>query len=82
VHTWPDRSHRGSTLSQMMRAKLRRLRYVGPLVVATACLVAASYVSPLVAYVLLITSFALLFDAGTAWFARAGGTGSLKDFKQ
>jgi hypothetical protein len=65
-----------------MRAKLRRLRYLGPLIVATACLVAASYVPPWVTYVLVIASFGLLFEAGTAWFARAGGTGGLKDFRQ
>ena len=33
-------------------------------------------------YVLVIASFALFFEAGTAWFARAGGTGGLKDFRQ
>ena len=65
-----------------MRAKLRRLRYIGPLVVAIACLVAGYYVPPFVTYVLVIASFALLFEAGTAWFARAGGTGGLKDFRQ
>jgi hypothetical protein len=81
VHTRPDRSLRGSTL-RIMRAKLRRLRYIGPLVVAIACLAAGYYVPPWVAYVLVISSFALLFEAGTAWFARAGGTGGLKDFRQ
>ena len=81
MHTRPNRSLRGSTLPSM-RAKLRRLRYWGPVIVATGCLVAASYVPPFVAYVLVLASFALLFEAGTAWFARAGGTGGLKDFKQ
>ena len=65
-----------------MRAKLRRLRYWGPLIAAAACLVAASYVPPWVTYVLVIASFMLLFEACTAWFARAGGTGGLKDFRQ
>ena len=65
-----------------MRAKLRRLRYWGPLIVAVACLVAAHYVPPWVTFVLVIASFGLLFEAATAWFARAGGTGSLKDFRQ
>ena len=51
-------------------------------VVASACLVAAYYVPPWVTYVLVIASFGLLFEAGTAWFARAGGTGGLKDFRQ
>ncbi len=81
MHTRPDRSLRGSTL-RSMRAKLRRLRYIGPLVVAIACLVAGYYVPPWGTYVLVIASFALLFEAGTAWFARAGGTGGLKDFRQ
>jgi hypothetical protein len=65
-----------------MRAQLRRLRYVGPLVIACACLVVAYYVPPWVTYVLVIASFCLLFEAGTAWFARAGGTGGLKDYRQ
>jgi hypothetical protein len=65
-----------------MRAKLRRLRYWGPLIVAIACLVAGYYVPPWVTYVLVIAAFALLFEAGTAWFSRAGGTGGLKDFRQ
>ena len=65
-----------------MPAKLRRLRYWGPLIVATGCLVAAYYVPPWVTYVLIIAAFALLSEAGTAWFARAGGTGSLKDYRQ
>jgi hypothetical protein len=65
-----------------MRAKLRPLRYWGPAVLAVACLVVAYSVPPVVTYVLVIASFMLLFEAGTAWFAKAGGTGSLKDFKQ
>ncbi|MEO8689948.1 MAG: hypothetical protein ABI611_17260 [Solirubrobacteraceae bacterium] len=66
----------------MTRANLRRLRYLGPLILATACLVAAYYVPPWVTYVLVIGSFGLLFEAGTAWFARAGGNGGLKDYHQ
>ena len=65
-----------------MRAKLRRLRYIGPVILGTACLAVAYYVPPFVTYLLVIASFALLFEAGTAWFARAGGTGGLKDFRQ
>ena len=65
-----------------MRAHLRRLRYVGPLVIACACLIVAYAVPPWVTYVLIIASFGLLFEAGTAWFARAGGTGGLKDYRQ
>ncbi len=65
-----------------MRAKLRPLRYLGPLVLAIACLVVAYSVPPIVTYVLVIAAFMLLFEAGTALFEKAGGTGSLKDFKQ
>ena len=65
-----------------MRAKLRRLRYIGPLIIACCCLAAAYYVPPFVTYVLVIASFVLLFEAGTAWFARAGGAGGLKDYRQ
>ena len=65
-----------------MRAKLRPLRYIGPLVLAVACLVVAYSVPPVVTYVLVIVAFMLLFEVGTAWFAKAGGTGGLKDFRQ
>ena len=65
-----------------MRAKHQRLRYIGPLLLACACLVAGYSVPPWATYVLVIAAFALLFEAGTAWFARAGGSGGLKDFRQ
>ena len=65
MHTRPDRTRRGSTL-RSMRAKLRRLRYWGPLILAVVCLVAAYHVPPFVTYVLVIASFVLLFEAGTA----------------
>ena len=65
-----------------MRALLRRMRYWGPVLLAFGCLAAAYYVPPLVTYVLVIASFMLLFEAGTAWFARAGGAGGLKDYRQ
>jgi len=65
-----------------MRAKLRLLRYLGPLVLACVCLGAGYYVPPWATYVLVIVSFMLLFEAGTAMFAKAGGTGGIKDFRQ
>ena len=65
-----------------MRAKLRRLRYIGPVVLGSACLVVAHYVPPFVTYILVIASFGLLFEAGTAWFARAAGTGGMKNYRQ
>jgi hypothetical protein len=65
-----------------MLAKLRRLRYIGPTVMACACLIVAYSVPPWATYVLVLVSFGLLFEAATAWFARAGGTGGVKDFRQ
>jgi len=81
VHTRPDRTTRAVPCA-VMRAKLRRLRYIGPLVLACACLVAGYSVPPWATYVLVIAAFALLFEAGTAWFARAAGTGGVKDYRQ
>jgi hypothetical protein len=49
---------------------------------ACVCLAVGSYVPPWVTYVLVIAAFVLLFEAGTAWFSRAGGTGTLKDYRQ
>ena len=37
---------------------------------------------PLVAYVLIMLAFGFCFDAATAWLARAGGTGGMRDYKQ
>ena len=65
-----------------MRAMLRRLRYWGPFVLAWVCLIVGYSVPPWAQYVLVIVAFGLIFEAGTAWFAKAGGTGSLKDFRQ
>jgi hypothetical protein len=63
-------------------SSLGSVRLLLPLVIAVACLYGASLTPPLVAYGLIIAAFALFFDAGTAWLAKAGGTGGLKDFKQ
>jgi hypothetical protein len=58
-------------------------RYWLPLAAAVLCLLTASWgVPPLVAYVLIMASFGFCFDAGSAWLARAGGTGGVRDFKQ
>jgi hypothetical protein len=65
-----------------MRAKLRPLRYWGPFVVACACLALGYSVPPWAGYVMVIVAMVLLFEVGTALFARAGGTGGLRDFKQ
>lgn len=65
-----------------MRAKLQPLRYWGPIALVGICLGVTYVVPPWVAYVLIIAAFVLLFEVGTAWFAKAGGTGGLKEFKQ
>lgn len=58
------------------------VRYWLPLLAGLLCLIAASWTSPIVTYVLVIASFALLFDGATALFARAGGTGGMREYKQ
>jgi len=65
-----------------MRAKLRPLRYWGPVLLAVVCLIVAYSVPPWAQLVLVIASFMLLFEVGTALFEKAGGTGGLKDFRQ
>ena len=66
-----------------MRALKDTRRYWLPLAAAVLCLFAASWgVPPLVAYALIMLAFGLCFDAATAWLARAGGTGGMRDFKQ
>ena len=65
-----------------MRDKLRPLRYWGPIVVACICLAVGNSVPPWATYVLVVVAFLLLFEVGTAWFAKAGGTGGMNDFKQ
>jgi hypothetical protein len=67
----------GEYLSVTMRP-----RYWLPLVGALACLVAAQLVGAIAAWLLIILAFGLVLDAGTAAWARAGGTGSLYDHKQ
>jgi hypothetical protein len=58
------------------------VRYKLPLAATVVCLVAAGFVPPIVAYVLVVAGFGFALDAGTTWLARAGGTGGMKDFKQ
>ena len=58
------------------------MRYALPLAGTVVCLTLSWFVPPLVAYVLIFSAFGCAMDAGTAWLARAGGTGGLKDFKQ
>ena len=66
-----------------MRALSESRRYWLPVAAAVLCLFAASWSPPpLVAYALIMAAFGLCFDAATAWFARAGGTGGMHDYKQ
>ena len=58
------------------------MRYALPLAGTVVCLIVSSFTPPLVAFVLIFAAFGCAMDAGTAWLARAGGTGGLKDFKQ
>jgi hypothetical protein len=51
-------------------------RYALPMVAAVVCCVAASYVSPILQWLLVVAAFGFVLDAATAWFERAGGTGA------
>lgn len=57
-------------------------RYWLPSAGACACLIAASLVAPVFAWLLIIAAFGLLLDVCTAWLAKAGGTGGMRDYKQ
>lgn len=65
-----------------MRSALRSVRYWLPLLAACVALIAASWVSPAVAWLLVILAFGLCLDVGTALFAKAAGTGGLQDHRQ
>ena len=65
-----------------MRGVLGTARYWLPLVAGFACLVASLFVGPIVAWVLIIASFGLLLDGGTAMWERAGSTGNLTTYRQ
>jgi ABC-type nitrate/sulfonate/bicarbonate transport system permease component len=65
-----------------MRAILGTVRYWLPLVAGCACLIVATQVDAVVAWVLMIAAFGLVLDACTAMFERAGRTGSIYDNKQ
>ena len=58
------------------------MRYWLPLAGAAICFFAASIVSPVFAWLLIIAAFGLMLDAGTAWLAKAGSTGGMQDYKQ
>jgi hypothetical protein len=57
-------------------------RYWGPLVAGFVCLVAALFVGPLVAWLLMMLAFGLILDGATAMWEKAGGTGGLTEYRQ
>jgi hypothetical protein len=61
---------------------IRTARYWIPLVAGFGCLFAALHVGPVLTIVLLVAGLGLLLDAGTAMFAKAGGTGGMFDNRQ
>ena len=66
-----------------MHALRETRRYWLPVGAAVLCLLAASFgPPPLVAYALIVFAVGLCFDAATAWLARAGGTGGIRDHRQ
>ncbi len=79
MHTRPNRTHRGSTLGALMRAKLRSY---GPLGLAAICLTVAYFVPPVVSYVLTMAAFVLAFEGGLSLYERVSKAGGMQDFRQ
>jgi hypothetical protein len=73
----PDRS-RIPPVRELLDAK----RYWLPMAAACLCLIGASVLAPIFAWVLLIAAFGFILDGATAWFANAGSTGGMHDYKQ
>ena len=57
------------------------MRYAIPLIVAAVCLVVATKVGAIVAYVLIVAAFACIFDVSTKWI-QSGSGGRLTDHRQ
>ena len=57
-------------------------RWLIPLVSGLICIFASSLAGALVTWILLMAGFALVLDAVTAAWERAGGTGNLKSYHQ
>jgi hypothetical protein len=61
----------------------RGMRIVLPFVGAFICLGVASRLNvPIAGFVLIIAAFGLVFDGGTALFARMTSTGGMSDHRQ
>ena len=58
------------------------VRYWLPLIAALVCLVVATQVPPIAAYILIIAAFALVFDVSTKLFEQSGRGGRLTDHRQ
>jgi hypothetical protein len=58
------------------------VRYWLPLLAAAVCLVVATRVAAIVAYVLIIAAFALVIEASTKLFAQGSRGGRLTDHRQ
>jgi hypothetical protein len=66
----------------MRAAVLGTARYWVPLVAGLLCLVVATFVGAILAWILIITSFGLILDGATAMWEKAGGTGNLTTYRQ
>ena len=58
------------------------MRYCLPTLAAVICLIAASMVSPLIGFVLIIAAFGFVIDVSTKLFENAGKTGGLGNHRQ
>jgi hypothetical protein len=68
---------------QPTREYPRIIRIALPLIGAFACLIAASRLNvPILGFVLFVIAMGLVFDGGTALFARATSTGGMRDHRQ
>jgi hypothetical protein len=59
-----------------------RVRYWLPLVAALGCLIASSWFSPIVGFVLIVTAFGLVIEVATKLWEQAGGIGGLSNHRQ
>jgi hypothetical protein len=65
-----------------MSSRRFTLRYGGPLVLSLVCVIVAGWVSPIIAYVLVVAAFFFFFEVATSLWERAGGTGGMGQYKQ
>jgi hypothetical protein len=58
------------------------VRYWLPLVAAAICLIVATMVPPIAAFVLIFVAFGFVLDVSTKLFENTGKTGNLGDHRQ